>query len=79
MQALNIGSSIEGFSDLFPIFTTVKSYCLCKFFVFDLGPMTFDLKGIMVLGCLVLGWTSFVQVRIEHLVSDQLLLCFTIR
>ena len=73
MKALDISPSAESFGNLFPIFASVNSYSFSKFLILNLGPVTLDLDMIslsMVLGSLVLGWPSLVEMRIQHLMPD---------
>ena len=79
MQALNVCSAFKSLSYLFPVLAVILLYSLCQLLVFVLGPVAFDFAiCLSVLSLLVLGWPPLIQIRIHHLMSNQILLSFTI-
>lgn len=81
METLHISSTAKSFGDLLPVFPSIDSDSLGQFLVFNLSPVPLDFDMVtlsMVLGSLVLSWPSFVQMGVQHLVSDQFLLSFAV-
>ena len=74
MEALNIGPAIQGFRNLFPILPAIYSDGLSELLVFDLGPMPLDfgIWSFRILCPLIFGGTTFVEMRVRHLVLDEL-------
>jgi hypothetical protein len=81
VEALHICSTAKSFCNLLPVFTSVDSDSFGQFLVFNLSPVTLDLDVVsfsMVLGSLVLGWPSLVEMRVQHLMPDKFLLSFAV-
>ena len=80
METLNISSSIQGFRNLLPIFPAIDPDSLSKFLILDFSPMSlnFGIRPFRILCSLILSWTTFVKMRIWHLVLNQLLLCLNV-
>ena len=80
MEALNISSAIQGLGNLLPIFPAIDPDSLSKLLILDFGPMAlnFGIWPFRILGSLILSWTTFVKMRIWHLVLNQLLLCLNV-
>lgn len=74
VQALDVSSTVEGLRDLLPVLASIDPHCLSEFLVLDFGPMplNFGVGPFRILRPLVLGGSTFVKVRVRHLVLNQL-------
>ena len=82
VQALDVRTALKALGDLLPIFTGVLSDGLSQKLVLLGRPVALCLmlariKHIYAL-FLVLGWATLVQMRVQHLVPDQILLCLIV-
>lgn len=76
MQALHISPAWQPFSNPLPVLALVLLNRLGQHCVFFLSPVALLLhSGTHILLLLVFGWASFVQMRVELLMPDQILLC----
>ena len=77
VQALHISPTVNGLSNLLPVLSLVDLDSFSELLVFNLGPMSLDF-GICTqassVWLLVLRWPTLIQMRVLHLMSDQVLL-----
>lgn len=80
MQTLYVSSALEIFCNSLPVLPSIDSDCLSELLVFCLSPMTFHfcIVASRTLLLLIFGRASFVQMRILHLMSDQVLLSLSV-
>lgn len=80
MQALHIGPPLQRLSNLLPVLAAIDPDSLLELLVLLLGPVPLDFaaQAVDVLGLLVLGWPSLVELRVLLLVADQVSLGFAV-